>query len=333
MSRTHPDTDTIRAALALAVRAPSVHNTQPWQWRIGESTLHLYADDTRWLKHTDPDRRELVLSCGAALHHLRVAIGAVGWETIVHRLPNHADPRHLAAIEFRSGATDPTTVQLAQAIARRRSDRRHFTSWEVPAVHADKVIAAARVVGVEIRDVDALGVRGTLAQAFEQASASHAQDPDYIAELHAWSGHHAAPSGVPARNAVVPTDPAVRPFSDPRLPEAVVRDTDEFSRMLLLSTGSDDPLAWLRAGESTSAALLTATVRGLATCALTEPLELPAIREQIRTNILGGFGHPQVIIRMGWAATSAGPVPPSPRFALDEVVHPLEPADSADQSQ
>ncbi|MTL13668.1 NAD(P)H nitroreductase, partial [Nocardia seriolae] len=94
------------------------------------------------------------------------------------------------------------------------------------------------------------------------------------------------------------------------------------SRMLVVSTGSNDLRAWLRAGEATSAVLLTATARGLASCALSEPLELPAIRERIRTHLLGGAGHPQLMVRLGRVATSAAPVPAAPRLPLSAVTRP-----------
>ncbi|MFC9994061.1 Acg family FMN-binding oxidoreductase [Nocardia sp. NPDC127526] len=328
MSRTHPDPETLRAALTLAVRAPSVHNTQPWLWRVGDKTVHLYADHRRQLPHTDPDSRELVLSCGAALHHLSVACRVFGWETRVHRLPNPAEPRHLAAVEFSAAAPDPAVVRLARAISRRRSDRRRFTSWEVPEGQVARITAAGAGRGVTVHDIDGAGERTRLLSAFRQAADEHTGDAAYRAELAAWSGHHAAPEGVPARNAVSATDPTVRPFAQPALVEAVVRDTDEAARMLLLCTASNDLESWLRAGEAASAVLLTATAHGLATCALTEPLEIPRLRERIRTDILGGFGHPQLIIRMGWAATSAAPIPATPRLPLHEVVRPLEPADA-----
>ncbi|WP_040815886.1 Acg family FMN-binding oxidoreductase [Nocardia concava] len=326
----HPDHDTVRAALALAVRAPSVHNTQPWQWRVGDTTVHLYADDSRRLPHTDPDCRELVVSCGAALHHLRVALRAFGWETVVHRFPNPADPKHLAAVEFRPGEPDPAAVRLTRAISRRRSDRRRFTSWEMPAAQVSAVVAAgAGRPGVQVREVDPTGEHARLLRAFVDAATTHRGDAAYNAELAAWSGHHASAQGVPARNAVVATDPTVRPFGDPRLPEAVVHDTEESARMLLVCTASDDLLGWLRAGEAASALLLEATVRGLASCALSEPLEVTGVRTRIRRDLLGDFGYPQLIIRMGWAATSAEEVPITPRLPLTDVVRPLEPLDLA----
>lgn len=328
MSAHYPDHHTVRAGLALALRAPSVHNTQPWAWRVGDTTVQLYADSSRHLPHADPDSREMLLSCGAALHHFRVAMRAFGWDTVVHRLPNRAEPRHLAAIEFRHAEPDTESVRLARAIARRRSDRRRFTSWEIPDARIAELLAAGAAPGVTVRAIDAGGERTRLQRAFEQAAAAHHADPGYRAELASWSGHHADPQGVPARNAVASDDPAVRPFADPCLTEAVRTDTDEAARMLLVCTASNDLRAWLQAGESASAVLLAATAGGLATCPLTEPLELPQVRERIRTDLLGGFGHPQLIIRTGWAATSAEPVPATPRLSLDSVLRPLEPADT-----
>lgn len=39
MNAGFPDAGTIRTVLALASRAPSVHNTQPWRWLVGTQSL------------------------------------------------------------------------------------------------------------------------------------------------------------------------------------------------------------------------------------------------------------------------------------------------------
>jgi hypothetical protein len=57
----------------------------------------LYADRTRHLVDTDPDQRDLIISCGAALHHLRVALAAAGLAASVDHLPNPDDSDHLAS--------------------------------------------------------------------------------------------------------------------------------------------------------------------------------------------------------------------------------------------
>src|SRR6185369_16667680 len=123
MSAHFPDGETIRSALMLAGRAPSVHNTQPWIWRVGTRSLHLYANRELKLPHTDPDARDFMLSCGAALNHCVVAFAALGWQCKIHRFPNPADPDHLAAIELHRHLASEPDVALAAAIPRRRTDR------------------------------------------------------------------------------------------------------------------------------------------------------------------------------------------------------------------
>ena len=107
-----PDAGTIRTVLALTSRAPSVHNTQPWRWLVGGQSLHLYSDADRQLPNIDPDGRDLILSCGAALHHCVVGFAAVGWRAKVNRFPNPADPSHLAAIELSRSTADPVDIAL-----------------------------------------------------------------------------------------------------------------------------------------------------------------------------------------------------------------------------
>ena len=95
MNSHFPNHETICAALSLAIRAPSVHNTQPWSWRVGPDSLHLYADRGLQLAATDPDGRDLIVSCGIALHHCVAALAALGWQTKVHRHPDLDDPETL----------------------------------------------------------------------------------------------------------------------------------------------------------------------------------------------------------------------------------------------
>ena len=142
MSAHFPDAETSRSALSLAVRAPSVHNSQPWQWRVGEHSLHLYADPDLHLPHTDPDARDMLLSCGAALNHCVVAFAALGWQSKVHRLPNPDERHRLASIELYRYPANEVDITLAAAIPRRRTDRRHYSAWPVP--QGDLALMGAR---------------------------------------------------------------------------------------------------------------------------------------------------------------------------------------------
>ncbi len=204
MSTQFPDTETIRTALALATRAPSVHNSQPWQWRVGPQSLHLYSDPDLHLPNTDPDRRDLMLSCGASLNHCVIALAALGWQSTVHRFPNPADPNHLAAIELQRRVPAELDIALAAAIPRRRTDRRIFSSWPVPPGDIALMGSRAARAGVKLLRVeDVTGLKDVV----QQAARAHTADDEYLHELTVWSGRHGSLAGVPARNTPAP-DPA-----------------------------------------------------------------------------------------------------------------------------
>jgi nitroreductase len=320
MNARFPDAGTIWTVLALASRAPSVHNTQPWRWLVGAESLHLYADADRQLPNTDPDGRDLILSCGAALNHCVVAFAAVGWHAKVSRLPNPADPNHLAAIELSCSTADPVDIALAAAIPRRRTDRRHYNSWPVPV--SDIALMAARAArnGVtlcQVEDTDKLH------KIVAQSVWDH-MTHDYLVELTEWSGRYASVAGVPARN-TPKSDPNAkipsRLFAGPALAmPSGASASDDDAVVLALGTRTDDRLAQLRAGEATSVVLLTATATGLASCPVTEPLEMADTRGAVRSEIFGSSSYPQMLLRVGWAPINADPLPSTPRRDLSDFV-------------
>ena len=93
----------------------------------------------------------------------------------------------------------------------------------------------------------------------------------------------------------------------------------EGSVVVALGTENDDDLARLRAGEATSLVLLSATAMGLASCPVTEPLEIPETRQAVRADVFGDSGHPQMMVRVGWPPAGADPLPPTPRLPLLDV--------------
>jgi nitroreductase len=325
MSTRFPDAATVRTALALATRAPSVHNVQPWQWRVGDQTLHLHSDPQRQLIHTDPDGRDMMVSCGVALNHCAVAVAALGWQSRIHRFPNPADPSHLAAVELRPYAASEVDVTLAAAIPRRRTDRRYYSPW--PVSHGDISLMGARAAraGVAMRR---MAPTTALRLALAQAVWRHATDREYLDELTTWSGRYASTAGVPARSAPEsnPNSPVPgRLFAGAVLaqpPEACAEN--DHSVLLALGTAADDDLARLRAGEATSLVLLTATALGLASCPVTEPLEIAETRDAIRSDAFDDEEYPQMLLRIGWAPVNADPLPSTPRRPLEEVVVRLD---------
>jgi nitroreductase len=322
VSADFPDAETMRAVLTLATRAPSVHNSQPWHWRVGPNSLNLYADASRHLPRTDPDRRDMLISCGAALHHATVALAAMGWRAKVRRVPDRAEPDHLAAVEMVAQSPDELDVMLAAAITRRRTDRRTYSSWPVPWGDIALMGARAARAGVMLRQIDLVPRLGDIVS---EAVSIHAGDADYLTELNAWSGRHGSVAGVPARNTPAPEPAAAIParvFAGPALPQPRQSRAEQDSGVVIaLGTETDDDLARLRAGEATSLVLLSATAMGLATCPMTEPLEVPETRAAVRSDVFGTSGYPQMLARVGWAAVDAEPLPSTPRRPLPEIAN------------
>ena len=130
-SSTSCASDVIADAVHLACRAPSFHNSQPWRFvGQGAGVLHLFLDRDR-LVATDSSGRQALISCGAVLDHLRVAMAAAGWVANVDYYPNPNDHAHLASIDFvpMSFVTDGHR-RRADAILARRTDRLPFAAPE-----------------------------------------------------------------------------------------------------------------------------------------------------------------------------------------------------------
>ncbi|MFS0899463.1 nitroreductase family protein [Mycolicibacterium litorale] len=127
-----PDVATLERALDVAARAPSAQNAQPWRWRVTARGVDLFADWDRRLGDGDGHRRDVLLSCGAVLHHCAVVLAAGGWAPRVRRFPDRGDTDHLALVEVIEAPARAADLELAAAIGDRRADRRPYRAQPLP---------------------------------------------------------------------------------------------------------------------------------------------------------------------------------------------------------
>ncbi|RBY80809.1 nitroreductase [Blastococcus sp. TF02A-26] len=331
ISRPAPS-DALEDAADAARLAPSVHNTQPWRLVLHGDRLELHADRTRQLLTLDPVGRALAQSVGAALFNARVSLAASGWATAVERLPDPADPDLLAVVRLVEGPPDPELAALAPAVPRRRTNRRAFTAEEVPEELLRDLAGAVAAEGARLLPLSNEAHRALVARLTQQADAVQNADPAYRAELRRWTTRSAeSGDGVPA--SVVPhvdgrqhDDVPIRDF-DTAGAGALPPETHSTSgqTIVLLATPRDDQAAWLRAGEALERLELELTGEGWAASPLTQAVEVPLTRTQLRS-ALTWDSHPQMLLRIGRAAASPSP----PHRLRDDVVEnssrPPEPA-------
>jgi hypothetical protein len=319
--------DQVGYLIATAARAPSVHNTQPWRFRASDDAIELYADPRRKLL-VDPVGREMVISCGAALFGLRLAVRSLGYLPVVEPFPDRAKLRLLARV--RLGAAEPMTGrerEMLNALPHRHTHRGPFAPGPLPAGLLAALQHDALAEGATLTLVDRALAYQRLTDVVGAAGRRQNLDPLAQAEVRRWSRDPADPArdGVPAR-----AFPASGGGQPGRLPQ---RDFDLGRGLGLAGTGGPPPAAtavllttgdtradWLRAGQALHRLLAHAASTWVFASLHSQPLEAAAIRSLIRDR-LALPGAPQMLLQLGLAhATHA-----TARRPPDELIEPAGP--------
>jgi nitroreductase len=301
--------------------APSKHNTQPWHFLVREHGLEVWADPARALPASDPRRRELVISCGAAVELAVVAAAAQGWSLGVRLLP---DGDSLLLARLTENVDRPVAEldrQLLRAVAERRTDRGPLDGTALPPGLPFALQQAAVEHGARLRLVTTPGGRGTLAALVAKADRALVRRAAVDDELRQWLRE----PGSPERDGV-PTDHTrgaaqsyraefvQRDFSG-QGPAPAVLDRPDVPVLAVLTTSGDDVGDWLVAGRALAAVLLRAHVAGASASYLNQPVEEPNVRVELAAQ-LHLTGVPQLVLRLGRGGTVAPPA----RRPADDVV-------------
>jgi len=314
----------LRRAAERAVRAPSIHNTQPWRFVLTGDALEIHADHRRRLNVLDPRGRQLMISCGCALYNARVAIAADGHEPIIDRFPEADRPELVARVWVGARRYWPGSSALDEAIDHRRTNRRAFADIPVPGWLITELEQAARTEAGLLFPVtraahrEAVQRLSTLADTFERT------DPAYRAEIAAWTTDDPRrPDGVQAASV-----PYAGPLADGRDPMPIrgfdvrgmgwlpaTSNSGANLCLLLLCSHDDSPRGWLRAGEALEHVWLRLTDRGFWASPLSQAIEVRETHDQLRTE-LGLAAYPQTLLRVGRAPETVA----TPRRPAAEVI-------------
>lgn len=312
----------LRHLLRYAVAAPSLHDSQPWAFEIAGPELRVFVDPRRTLRTADPDGREAVLACGAAIENLRIAAAHHGHGVEVE--PCAPRPGGPLAVVRLVGRRPPTAAEeaLHSAIGRQRFGVA-VHSRPVPPADLLGLAEEARGDGL-IRRVPRWLAR-PVAELVAEADAHQWSSARFRAERAAWTRGRLS-----ARPGIVPERPGFSPaallrrllrLGGGRRAELDRRCDERTRTLILLSTREDGTADWLAAGRALQRVALRAEVEGLAVAPMNQPVEVPDTRRRLRRE-LGDPGWPQALLRVGYRDGVAHA--PAPRRPIDLVLRSFD---------
>ncbi|MFF0431483.1 Acg family FMN-binding oxidoreductase [Streptomyces sp. NPDC004327] len=328
MDSNDPTRSFVASLVEDAVTAPSMHNAQPWRFvhRADTGTVELYGDPSRAMPREDPDRRALHLGCGAALFGLRVAAAHRGRHAEVRLLPDPDDPWHLADVRLLPPSAvghDDELAVLHPALRERHTSRFPFTDERVPAEILDGLRSAAFLEGCRLV-VPGAWHADTVLDLVHDSERFEAADALVRGEIDAWirtgaDGEGPVTEGIPAYAFGPRQYDVTAPVRDFGSHRAVPgRDSARFEKspqLALLGTVEDTAAEWLKAGQAMQRVLLRATLDGLSTSLMSQPLEWPELRSVARDpGSTTGYVH--MVVRLGYGPRGRT----TPRRPVSEVL-------------
>jgi hypothetical protein len=307
----------LRRAATAGIRAPSMLNSQPWKFALRDGAIEIRTDRGRRLA-TDPTGWAARLACGAAAYNARIALAAAGTPALVEPHPD-PDDQDLAARLRPAPLRRPTyaEAELYAAVARRYSNRAPFWADPIPADVRSRLIDAARGESAWLDLLVGMTALSAFSEIAHSADRVLRRNARYQAEFAAWTRAEQARDGVTWHAGAPLPEPhdllPQRMFTDRRRTPG--RDYEPEPLIGILGVPGDEAADQVTAGQALQKVLLTATAAGLDTSMISQPIEVPAARNQLRRS-LGRSGHPQLVIRFGYGT----PGHPTRRRAVAEVL-------------
>ncbi|MEV5607577.1 hypothetical protein [Streptomyces sp. NPDC052225] len=305
--------------ISAAVAAPSLHNSQPWTFRLDTDTtsLEVRAAPERGLRAVDATGRALHLSVGAAVFNLRVAVAHSGWLPLTRLLPDPDDPGLLARVRIAPAvvrATPGHRPDLFDVIWRRHSSRFPFSDRPVPADVRAELAEAAHANGA-VLTFPGPAERAVALRLTAEAEQRNRKDAVRGAESRRWVRRDGCQDTVGAgmpRAVLGPQDARdvvpMRDFTARRHRDTLpAQDFERTPAIAVLTTSHDRRADWLRAGQALEHVLLVATAHQVRSSLLHQAMEWPDLRRKLSASP-DHLGHAHMVVRLGYGPE--GPATP-----------------------
>jgi hypothetical protein len=300
--------------LNYAVLAPSGHNAQPWLFRLNDNSLDVYLDFKRALSIVDPDNREMIISCGAAIGTLVLAAKYFSYQANVKYAPTTHPSGLLASISLtKSHKPAADDIAIFTAIMRRQTNRSPFDDIAISPQVLNDCARAAKSYSVEFVHFIDNKNKSFIAELAELADRKQFSQPWFRSELALWlrPKHHHGKDGMSAYRFGIPdflTPIAgfmVRTFNIGKRVASSNRAKIQYASPALgiFASQTDSQHDWLNTGHALAHVLLILTSQGLTAAYINQVIEIPALRRRLQKNSTP-LVYPQLLLRLGQAAPS-----------------------------
>lgn len=318
-----------RALIGAAVLAPSDWNTQPWLFEVDGASIRLVADPNRALPVTDPDRRGMMLSLGAALENLLIAARAYGLRPTVIYNPHEGAGGVVAEVSWTPG-DQRRDRSLFAMIRERRTNRRDYDGRALFTQNRAQ-LSAQVPEGLSVHWMDGRERLDRIADLVHEATRQQMNDARSQAEQYGWlrfdGEEKRRGDGVPVRALAFagPADWFASRYFSPRSmwrrfgTESAAKQARGQVRtsgaLALLTARRTDEATRLLGGQTFQRFALKATGFGIAHHAISAPIEVEATRGALLQEFGAAGEDPLLLVRLGHAKAPA----PTPRRAVSVV--------------
>ena len=306
-----------------AAMAASSHNTQPWKFKITQNEVAITLDKARLLPVVDPEDREAWISLGCALENLLIAAETEGYQTSI-TLPKDGDDSINIGLAL---SNQPATHPLFDSISKRQCTRSEFSGEPVPDQVFKKIMGISPENKIYVDSISESNTSEKLYNFITDATLQQYQDVAFVDELVSWlrfnkTEAEKSQDGLFSACSGNPTVPRffgklfVSTKSGPKTAEDDVTKIKSSSGVIIISSYEDTPSCWVNTGRTYQRLALTMTSLGVKSALHNQPLEIPAIRKELSSELNLSSQYPQLLLRYGYADL----MPMSLRRPVEEII-------------
>jgi glycerol-3-phosphate cytidylyltransferase-like family protein len=313
----------IKQILEYTAIAPSSHNTQPWFVSVKDDIIYLHVDSSRGLKHSDPENRELYISLGASLQNTLYAVSNLGFKYSSEYFPGKNE-KIVAAISVNTTRKRNSFRPMLDAMRRRHSNRNNYEDKVIPKKVIDNWSSLIDDLNIELNIIGDIGKRAEIAEVVADATKEAMSNKEFRNELSQWLRHNftSAHDGMPGYGMNMPavisffSPLVIKNFNVGASQSKLEKRWITSSPVVVIISGNDSILDWVKAGQAYERIVLDATTRGIRSATMAAAIETGQNYKKLM-RILNSKKRPLVMFRLGYCEK----VPkPTPKRTVEEII-------------